>query len=245
MSKVTVKYYLNTKLKHRVSQKDGEIRYPIYIRAIHKRIMSSLSSSLGYATEKELENIINSKKAKIELENIKSIFSVLEKTIINFTLRGTKINLGKWIEVLNSPLYTHLEDNLFCTIEERNSLKMDLLTEVKEKFLDDINIGNISEDDLETFVNIDFKNTDTNKILFLYNYAKGIFSISALIKLQFISTLREDFPQYSLLQLFEEDKLLPNFSELFNLTYTQIEDMVIDATKLTQKKLRTLHQMGE
>lgn len=245
MSKVTAKYYLNTKLKSKVSETDGQVRYPIYIRVIHKRIMSSLKSDLGYSNETELNNIINSKKAQLELENIKSVFSFLEKKIIDFNLRETQVNLGKWIEFFNSPLYEHLEGNLFCSIDEKEALKTDLLKVVKERFLEDIEFGNIDEEDLKTFINIDFKNTEPNKISSLYNYTKSIFGISALRKLQYISTLRQQFYSYSILQFLEDKKFLPNFYDSFYLSHEEMEDLVEETKELIESKIGIINKMGE
>jgi hypothetical protein len=70
MSKVSINYYLNDKLKA-TETKDGAPAFPVYIRVIHKRVLSRIKSTAVNinVTEKEFENLYNANiKHKVLIE---------------------------------------------------------------------------------------------------------------------------------------------------------------------------------
>jgi hypothetical protein len=60
MGKISVSYYLNTKLKP-TQTTDGKKAYPVYIRVLHKRVLSRINSVAVNVpvTEKQFENLQN------------------------------------------------------------------------------------------------------------------------------------------------------------------------------------------
>jgi hypothetical protein len=76
MAKVSINYYLNNKLKSKGNETGG-VAFPVYIRVIHKRILSRIKSTAINVnlTEKEFENLYNAgikRKAVTEHHEIKA-----------------------------------------------------------------------------------------------------------------------------------------------------------------------------
>ena len=71
MAKISINYYLNDKLKSKGNEVNGGA-FPVYIRVIHKRILSRIKSTAINVnlTEKEFENLYNSGiKRKVVIEH--------------------------------------------------------------------------------------------------------------------------------------------------------------------------------
>jgi hypothetical protein len=89
MGKISVSYYLNTKLKP-TQNADGAAAYPVYIRVLHKRVLSRINSVAVNVpvSEKQFENLQNAdikRKLVTEKNGIKLKNGIVTKITETFT----------------------------------------------------------------------------------------------------------------------------------------------------------------
>jgi hypothetical protein len=134
MTKISINYYLNDKLKSK--EKDGQTVFPLYIRIIHKRILSRVKSVFTpIPITKELfewerfESLV----CKDETKFIQSFFDFAESAITDFNVSKSKTNLGKLLEFWHNDLYLALYDYGFIDTDTRAKIHTNLAMYLSEK----------------------------------------------------------------------------------------------------------------
>ena len=95
MAKISINYYLNEKLKSKENETIGAA-FPVYIRVIHKRILSRIKSTatIENLPEKEFETFCKSTPAENEKRILQAFFDFAENIIKDFQINQSKTNLG-------------------------------------------------------------------------------------------------------------------------------------------------------
>lgn len=99
MAKISINYYLNDKLKSKGNEANGAA-FPVYIRVIHKRILSRIKSisTRENLTEKEFETFCHSANVESEKKILQSFFDFSENTIKDFQINQSKTNFGDLLD---------------------------------------------------------------------------------------------------------------------------------------------------
>jgi hypothetical protein len=123
MGKVSINFYLNDKLK--TKEENGETVYPLYVRIIHKRVLSRVKSLfLRFPVSKSMFEFEQNSPFLFqkETEFIKSFFEFAEKTIPDFIVNNSKTNLGKLLDFWHNSLFIVLYDYGFLDTETRGQI---------------------------------------------------------------------------------------------------------------------------
>ncbi|MCL2435242.1 MAG: hypothetical protein FWD09_03765 [Lentimicrobiaceae bacterium] len=134
MGKISVTHYVNTKLK--AKNHDGNECFPVYIRVIHKRILSRIKSTFIYlpTTEADLKNAeIIQRLCRHETQFIKSFFEYAEKQILDFSVDKSKCNLGKLLEFYGSNFWELLRESIFIDFDMRNEIRDKIVNYLAKK----------------------------------------------------------------------------------------------------------------
>lgn len=163
MGKITVKHYLNKRLKP-IDFENGELFYPVYVRILWGREVIRLKSVIAnqtgkftdYLKEEQFNNSTNSSLFKIETKIIEYIFSnhenhvkkkenSLSDIIEQFTL--------KILDILSTTIYCEF-DNI-STVFKSDSFEDNFSFSVKKHLAKSIN--NLNLNFIEKSINIDFE----------------------------------------------------------------------------------------
>jgi hypothetical protein len=193
MGKVTIKFYLNDKLKSK--EENGQTVYQLYVSIIQKRVMSRVKSVLTpYPISKEIFELAEFKEYSLarETEFIKQYFEFADKTINDYRVSTSKTNLGKMLDFWNNDLYLALWDYGFIATETRGEIHTRLATYLAEK--SGLSVG-------ATFLLIkDFRENSVIHFLPLVLELKqlrkaGVLTDKQAAKVEFINLLREYTPK--------------------------------------------------
>ena len=131
MGKISVTHYVNTKLKAK-----GNECFPVYIRVIHRRILSRIKSTFIYlpTTETDLKNSeIIQRLCRHETQFIKSFFEYAENQIPDFSVDKSKCNLGKLLEFYGSNFWELLRKSSFIGFDMRNGIREKIVNYLVKK----------------------------------------------------------------------------------------------------------------
>lgn len=179
MSKITVKHYLNNKLKPEIE--DKKEKYPVYVRVTHERKNLRFRSVIcpNYYTEKEVLSSSTIKLLDYETEII--------NFIITKNLKNENESLVDVLELLNSQIkyFTdmiiydrNIKDNLVKFISKKTKLDNEILNDIiNVSYIDTVKV--IKQLDTEIFENP----VEKNKIIFYKGLIKYFESLENLLNI--------------------------------------------------------------
>lgn len=103
MSKLTIKHFLNEKLKPLIIGDKNE--YPVYVQITHKRHVQQIKSLLlGYMTEERFEGTETMYIIRRETQIIESLYNYGESIITDYDIRKMSVTTRELLEWYTKPL---------------------------------------------------------------------------------------------------------------------------------------------
>lgn len=126
MSKLTIKHFLNEKLKPITIGDKNE--YPVYVQITHKRHVQQIKSLLlGYMTEERFETAETLYIIRREIQIIESLYNYAESIITDYDIRKMSVTTRDLLEWYTKPLNKILHEQteyykLECLLKEWEGL---------------------------------------------------------------------------------------------------------------------------